>query len=144
MDNIKIKNLSLDEVEDVFQIEKTFFDVSNNKSILSSFDSKNLNYFVLYLGEKIVGFLECSVVLDEAELYEIAIVNDCQGKGLSKYLMDYFIAYCNDIGVNTIFLEVNNINIKAINLYKKYGFVEYSIRKKYYGDNDAILMRRVR
>jgi ribosomal protein S18 acetylase RimI-like enzyme len=36
---------------------------------------------------------------------------------------------------------VNTNNIKAINLYTKFGFVEYSRRKNYYGDNDAILMK---
>ena len=41
----------------------------------------------------------------------------------------------------TIFLEVNSINSKAISLYKKYGFVSYSTRKNYYGENDAILMK---
>ena len=128
-------------VENVFEIEKTFFDVTTNQTILSSFDSKNLFYFVLFLDDEIVGFLEGSIVLDEAELFEIAIKKDYQGKKLSLKLMDYFLSYCKEKNVETVFLEVNIVNTKAINLYEKYGFEKYSIRKKYYGDNDAVLMK---
>ena len=36
----------------------------------------------------------------------------------------------------------NNINQVAINLYNLFDFKSYSVRKNYYGDNDAILMRK--
>ena len=34
-------------------------------------------------------------------------------------------------------------NVKAINLYKKYGFKQVAIRKKYYNGIDGILMEKV-
>lgn len=141
MANFRIEKMTADMVENVFDIERTFFDVSTKQSILDSFDSNNLFYFVLFLDESIIGFLEGSIVLDEAELFEIAIKNEFQGKKYSLKLMDYFIDYCKANNVATIFLEVNTINSKAIALYEKYGFEKYSIRKKYYGENDAILMK---
>ena len=55
--------------------------------------------------------------------------------------MDYLFDICKQRNCNTIFLEVNTINYKAINLYNKYGFKQYSLRKNYYGNNDAILMK---
>ena len=142
MTKIRIEKLKKENIENVFEIEKTFFDVGSINSIENSFDSKTLEYFVLFLDEIIVGFLECSVVLDEAELYEIAIKKDFQGKGLSKYLMEYFFEYLKQKNVRTVFLEVNKINSKAISLYQKCGFEAYGDRKNYYGDNDAILMKK--
>jgi len=138
---IRIEKLKKNMIEDVFEIEKTFFDLKTNQSMLDSFDSKNLFYFILFLNEQIVGFLECSIVLDEAELFEIAIKKEFQGQKLSVKLMNYFIDFCKKKNVSTIFLEVNIINSKAISLYEKFGFVRYGIRKKYYGDNDAVLMK---
>ena len=128
-------------IEDVFEIEKTFFDLKTNQSMLDSFDSENLYYFVMFLNDEIVGFLECSIVLDEAELFEIAIKKEFQGQKLSIELMNYFIDFCKEKNVSSIFLEVNTINSKAISLYEKFGFVRYGLRKKYYGDNDAVLMK---
>jgi len=138
---IRIEKLKKNMIEDVFEIEKTFFDLKTNQSMLDSFDSKNLFYFILFLNEQIVGFLEFSIFLDEAELFEIAIKKEFQGQKLSVKLMNYFIDFCKKKNVSTIFLEVNIINSKAISLYEKFGFVRYGIRKKYYGDNDAVLMK---
>lgn len=140
-EKIKIEKLNLSDVENVFEIEKTFFDVTEKNSILGALKSDTLYYFVLKNENEVVGFLECSIVLDEAELYEIAIKSEFQGKGFSNYLMHFFIDFCKDKNVKTIFLEVNTINSKAISLYKKFGFKEYSVRKNYYGNSDAILMR---
>ena len=70
-------------------------------------------------------------------------MQDYQRCGYSNVLMEHLIAYCRDNNVSTIFLEVNRNNSKAISLYHKFGFVEYSVRKNYYGDNDAILMKKV-
>lgn len=143
MDNLVVKSLTMDMVEDVFEIEKTFFSVSNNESILSSFRTDSLNYFVLCVNDEVIGFLECSVVLDESELYEIAISEKYQNRGYAKILMEHFIQFCKEKLVRTIFLEVNKNNSKAISLYQKYGFVEYFIRKNYYGENDAVLMKKL-
>ena len=144
MKNIRIEKLKKEMIEDVFEIEKTFFDVTSTCSILSSFENENLQYFVLFVNKQIAGFLECSIVLDEAELFEIAIKKEFQGQKYSIDLMNHFINYCKEKNVNTIFLEVNIINNKAISLYEKFGFVKYGVRKKYYGDNDAVLMRLTR
>jgi len=45
---------------------------------------------------------------------------------------------CKD---ETITLEVSSTNIGALELYKKCGFKEVGIRKKYYKDADAIIMK---
>lgn len=144
MEKIRVERLSENYLKDVFEMEKTFFGVREISTLKNSLLTDNLNYFVLLKDNFVVGFLECSIVLDQAELYEIAIKKEYQGNGYSKYLMEYFLNFCNQNNVETIFLEVNIINSKAISLYKQFGFYEYSIRKKYYGDNDAILMQRKR
>lgn len=141
MEKFRVEKLKKENVESVFQIEKTFFDVQNLDSIDASLNSETLQYFLLFVDENLVGFLECSIVLDEAELYEIAIDVKFQGKGYSKILMKFFLDFCENEKVRTIFLEVNKINSKAISLYQKFGFISYGERKKYYGDNDAILMK---
>ena len=141
MENYKIVSLEKKYIEDVFLIEKTFFDLKNSSVIEDSLSSETLNYYVLLDGENVVGFYECSIVLDEAELFDIAIKNEYQGRSLGLKLMEHLIDVCKQKQVRTIFLEVNTNNTKALNLYEKFGFKEYSRRKNYYGDNDAILMK---
>lgn len=141
MENYRIERLEKKYIEDVFLLEKTFFGLENSSVIESSLSSETLDYYVLLEREKVVGFYECSVVLDEAELFDIAVKEEYQGKKLSNVLMNHLIENCRHRQVRTIFLEVNINNIKAINLYAKFGFKEYSRRKNYYGDSDAVLMK---
>ena len=43
-----------------------------------------------------------------------------------------------------IMLEVNENNIQAIKLYNKLGFKEISLRDRYYGEDTAIIMEKVK
>lgn len=141
MNNFKIEKLTEKYIESVFDIETKLLGKCDKNSIESTLHNKKLNYYLLIENEKLIGFFECFILSPEAELYDIVVDEKYQGNGYSKIMMDYFINLAKGNSVDTIFLEVNSINNKAINLYRKYGFVEYSIRKNYYGENDAILMK---
>ena len=142
MSDFFVEKMKEEDTQKVFEIEKTFFGMNNFSVIKNSLKSDTLNYFVLKNSdEDIIGFLECSVVLDEAEIFDIGVKQEFQGKGLSKILMNFLFELCKEKKVRTIFLEVNRTNSKAISLYSKYGFQEYSLRKKYYGSDDAVLMK---
>lgn len=142
MDKFNVKKLSINEVDKVYELEKKYIGECDIKSIENTIESSTLSYYVLFKDNDVIGFFECSIISPEAELYDIVIDEKYQGLGYSKILMDYFLNLVKESRVETIFLEVNSINNKAISLYSKYGFKEYSIRKKYYGDNDAILMKK--
>ena len=43
-----------------------------------------------------------------------------------------------------IMLEVNENNIEALRLYNKLGFKEISLRDRYYGEDTAIIMEKVK
>ena len=129
------------DVSDVCELESSLLGKTSEDKVMSTIQSSTLFYYVLKKNQKIVGFFECSIISPEAELFDIAIKKEFQGMGYSKMLMEYFIEVCKNRGCDTIFLEVNSINNKAIKLYEKYGFVSYSKRKNYYGENDAILMK---
>ncbi len=56
-------------------------------------------------------------------LHHFGIKREYQGKGLSKILMNKTLEYAKEKNIQ-IKLEVHKDNIKAINLYKQYGFKE--------------------
>lgn len=89
---------------------------------------------------KIVGFIVYSIIYERAEIVDIVIDSNYRKKSYGYKLLECAI---NDIIKNNcenISLEVNSINIPAINLYKKFNFNTVSVRKKYYGISDAYLM----
>lgn len=140
--NLSIEKMTENQVVQVFEIERDLLGTSNIDVIKQTLNSETLNYYVLKKDNEIIGFLEISIISPECELYDIAIKKEFQGNHYSDVLMNFLIEKGKAEKVETIFLEVNSINNKAISLYKKFGFYAYTIRKNYYGKNDAILMKK--
>lgn len=89
--------------------------------------------------EKPEGYAFGTIICDEAELYRIAVLPDSRRKGTGGRILDSFIAECENRGAVKIFLEVRSRNIPARRLYESKGFEEISVRKNYYGDDDAVI-----
>lgn len=99
--------------------------------------------WVLADGQRLLGFLVFSLIADQAELLNVGVLPECQGQGLGRQLVQFFIEECRPVAA-TLFLEVRVGNEPAIALYESEGFCEAGIRPGYYltaqGPQDAILM----
>ncbi len=137
---LEIRDYKIEDVEEVYNIlSQNFIHPWDKKSL--TLVSNNFIKKVLVLDGEIIGFLEMQVVADEADLVMIAIKKEFQRKGLGEYFLKQIIKYLKERGITRIFLEVSSKNEKAINFYRKLGFVDYSIRKNYYKDgSDALLL----
>lgn len=115
-------------------IEKEF----NNKYLQ---DNIYTRWYVYELNNEIVGFVNYDVIYDKAEIEYIYVIDEYRKKGIATILLNEMI---EDIKkeCNSITLEVNQNNDRAISFYLKNNFKSISIRKNYYGSEDAILMQR--
>ena len=86
-----------------------------------------------------VGYVLGRVSFDEAELYRIAVLPDKRRQHAGKRLVESFIEKCAANGAEKIFLEVRSRNVPALKLYERCGFSMISVRKGYYGDDDAVI-----
>ena len=76
--------------------------------------------------------------MDNIDLLSIFVSNNKRCQHFGSKLMKHLI---NEVKNQTITLEVSTKNNEAINLYKKYGFKEVGLRKNYYEDSDAVIMK---
>jgi ribosomal-protein-alanine N-acetyltransferase len=90
----------------------------------------------------IIGFAGLWLMVDEAHITTIATHPDFRRHGLGELLLASLIDISYEIGAKWVTLEVRVSNYTAQNLYRKYGFREAGIRRRYYSDNqeDAIIM----
>jgi ribosomal-protein-alanine N-acetyltransferase len=90
----------------------------------------------------LAGYAGYWLLEDEANLMNIAIASDWQGRGLGEYLLLATLARMQEQGVSVCTLEVRVSNVRAQALYRKLGFQEEGRRLRYYQDNgeDALLM----
>lgn len=141
--DVDIVPMELCHIDSVVKISEESFPVSWSKeSYINEVKNPLAHYLVAILNNKIVGFIGVWIVIGEANITNIAVSKDFRGHSIANLLMNTALNLCKKNNVIDINLEVRASNIKAQNLYKKFGFIEEGIRKKYYEDNkeDAILM----
>jgi len=90
----------------------------------------------------IVGFAGLWLMVDESHITTIAVHPDYRGQGVGETLLSALVGISYDIGARMVTLEVRVSNTVAQNLYRKYGFKEAGVRRRYYSDNheDAYIM----
>ncbi len=95
-----------------------------------------------YMNNDIVlGYLEIRLVDGVIDIMNLFVNEDSRKKGIATSLMNEMIEKEN---YNRIMLEVNENNHEAIRLYKKLGFKEISLRERYYNEDSAIIMEKVK
>ena len=90
--------------------------------------------------DKIIGYISYQIMYERAELNYMFVKEEERKKGIASKMLEYMLNNLKEECIETIDLEVNSLNKKAINLYQKYGFKTVSIRKKYYNGIDGFLM----
>ena len=128
-------------VNDYSVITEYYREFDDNEVDLFNLDTFTKIY-VYELDNKVVGFINYSIIYDRAELNYIYIDKEYRGKNYASLLLEYFIEECKKKKCTNITLEVSVNNKSGINLYKKYGFEEKAIRKNYYKGVDGILMMK--
>jgi ribosomal-protein-alanine N-acetyltransferase len=91
------------------------------------------------------GFVLARVAGDEAEILTLAVTPEKRGKGLGRALLQAAIARAQELGAQSVLLEVGADNPSALALYAGLGFTKVGTRKGYYasasGGLDALVLR---
>lgn len=92
----------------------------------------------------VVGYAVVWIVVDQAELGNIAVSSEWRGRGIARMLLETVLERVRELRVRELFLEVRPSNHGARGLYERYGFIEIGRRKGYYSRprEDALLLRR--
>jgi ribosomal-protein-alanine N-acetyltransferase len=88
------------------------------------------------------GMILMRVASDQAEILTIAVTPEARRAGIATSLLSEATARAAAMGATAIFLEVSVVNIAALALYSRAGFIQVGRRPHYYSDNtDALVMR---
>ena len=140
MNSIVIDEATINDLDDILLLENQLdHERYSGDMIKSSLEGDSYYNLVAKQAGSVIGYISCTIVCDECSLLKIVTHKDCRRRGIAQKLIDSLFQYCKSIHIKTVFLEVRNDNISAIALYKKNGFAIQGIRKKYYGDADAVL-----
>ncbi|CAM3183868.1 ribosomal protein S18-alanine N-acetyltransferase [Lactiplantibacillus plajomi] len=112
-------------------------------TFIADVDMPQAHYDVILVRERPVGFISHTVVLDEAEVTNVAVHPDFQHQGLAGRLLNGCFEQLSP--GDQLFLEVRSSNVAAQHLYLKCGFERIATRKNYYHSplEDALIMRKI-
>ena len=145
-----IRRMSQADIPSVVEIEEQCFSLPwSEKSFEDSLMREDTIFLVceenenLTGGSTIVGYMGLYLSFDEASVTNVAVSPVFRKKGYGEALVVTAKEVAKEAGAECIFLEVRQSNAPAISLYKKLGFEELGIRKKFYEHpvEDAIIMK---
>lgn len=122
----------------------SFPDPWSEKSLAETFAQNHALILTGWHNGELAGYVIFYHVLDEGEIARIAVDPSLRRLGTATQLMDELEKYCEQNNILKIMLDVRESNLPAISFYKKCGFLEDGIRKKFYEnpEESAVLMSK--
>jgi len=142
---IQILPMSNAHVAQVSELEKLCFSMPWSENAIQHELINPLSLWLVAMeGDKVLGYVGSQTVIDEADVMNLAVCQNCRNKGIAIRLMEQLTALLMEKGVKSLTLEVRESNIAAIKLYSKLGFVQVGRRPRYYRlpTEDALILRK--
>ncbi|MDZ5253958.1 GNAT family N-acetyltransferase [Clostridium sp. LIBA-8841] len=160
--DLNIREANINDFKEISNIRKM---IGVRENILSNNDEKAekikeriLNkrkeeyWYVAELGDKVIGLAilngHCNPRKKHVASITLMVDSSYQNKGVGKMLMDKLIDLGEELNIIRLELSVFRDNYKAINLYKKFGFLEEGIKVKSALKNgeytDELMMARIK
>lgn len=97
----------------------------------------------------VIGYFVLMAAVDEAHLLNVSVDLTWQRRGHGLYLLRKAAALAADYRATSLILEVRPSNLRALSVYRSFGFREHGVRRRYYpasstdqqSREDAIVMR---
>ena len=134
-----IRKLTEEDLTFIAAEKENFPDGWNANMLLSSYKTGRFFGFIAEDSGKKTGFITYSVLIPDADVESVYVKKEDRRRGIAENLLAAAINSIEETGGKKIFLEVREGNIPAINLYVKHGFKKISVRKKYYGEENALV-----
>jgi len=162
MNNIQINKVTLADIDLLQKIgRQTFYETFSAgnteenmqkyldegfsiEKLTAELNDKNAEFYFASLDEKVIGYLKLNFGQSQTELKDnkafeierIYVLNEFHGKGIGKLLYERALQIALQIKADYIWLGVWEENPRAINFYKKNGFVEFDKHIFKLGDDE--------
>lgn len=143
MKEVVINLAKQEDVAAILKIDRACLDgFWSEVSYLNELNNENSIMFVLDSEGEILGVGAMWLFGEEAHIIMLAVKPEYQNQGLGSALIWQMLKEAHQFGAEWVVLEVRMSNTKAIDLYKRFGFIDVGTRKAYYSNNneDALVL----
>lgn len=149
LERIIIQKATIGDLDEVLAIESSSFPNPWSKNMLIEEILNPLAHFFIakFKGDlknhPLLGFICFRNMGEESELLNLSVHPQYRQLGVAKNLLQFYVNFCEKVGIKRFYLEVNSLNQSAIHLYRHFSYQSVGVRKKFYqGKFDALLMRK--
>ncbi|WP_426191163.1 ribosomal protein S18-alanine N-acetyltransferase [Massilia sp. DWR3-1-1] len=148
VDRLTYAPMVMADLDAVFAIEQAVYPHPWTRGNFVDSLASGYSAWTLHDGDALAGYFLLMLAVDEAHLLNVAVAGARQGQGIGRYLLDKVAACARGLGAESVLLEVRPSNLRALDVYRRYGFAEIGRRKNYYPAHngqreEAIVMRFV-
>jgi len=135
-----LRPMVADDVPEVAALERrSFSDPWSARSLAEELTLADRRY-VVACEDRILGYGGLMIVGDEAHVLTLAVDPDRRRNGIGAALLLWLVEQALGSGVCHLTLEVRVSNDPARGLYERFGFATVGTRRRYYRDEDALIM----
>ncbi|MBN2897388.1 MAG: GNAT family N-acetyltransferase, partial [Clostridia bacterium] len=85
-------------------------------------EKRGMTMYLASLDQKVIGKVNLQLNDDEAAIYGLGVLPDYRGKGYGRGILKFAVSKALSLGAESVMLQVESENEKALNLYTKTGF----------------------
>ncbi len=142
MDNTIIRKAVFTDLPQICEIEAESINSWTYNQFAEELGRVFSSFIVAEQSGIIAGYTIAWLIAGELQINSIAVKKNFRRKGFGRMMLDYLINNSGPEIISAIYIEVRKSNSEALSFYESYGFTATGLRKKYYGDDDAILMEK--
>lgn len=144
--SVALRPMTTADLPEVVELEQAVFgdEAWTRQMLLGELEQGSRYYLVAADADRVVGYGGLFGAGDQGDVVTLAVAVSHWGLGIGGALLEALMAEAARRGCAELFLEVRTDNVRAQQLYRRYGFTEVGIRHGYYQPSgaDALVMRR--
>jgi len=139
-----IEPMTEEDLETVAAIEESSF---RDPWPLQSFQTelrhnRHAVYYVVRAEGRVIAYIGAWIIIDEVHITTLAVAEPYRRRGIATLLVKALVEKARQRGAHCLTLEVRPSNTNARCFYEKLGFKVLGRRKRYYCDEDALIMTK--
>jgi ribosomal-protein-alanine N-acetyltransferase len=141
VETVLIRPLAEGDLPSILRIEQATYPTPWTEGIFrDELAAPGRVYLVAEENDEVVGYSGLMVVLPEAHVTSVTVDPQRRGSRIGTRLMLRICQEALAAGANSLTLEVRVSNRNAQALYQRFGMAPVGVRKRYYKDEDALVM----
>ncbi|WP_233249448.1 ribosomal protein S18-alanine N-acetyltransferase [Limnohabitans sp. Hippo3] len=129
---VTLAAMTQDDLDTVMAIEQTAYSHPWTRGNFRDSLNPLFEAQCLWLDGELLGYFLAMRGFEEMHLLNITVAPAHQGQGCGHMMLDALTLLSRQSGAQWLWLEVRQSNLRALQVYERYGFKQVSIRKDYY------------